>query len=113
MKRLLSAFFYSLSGLKLAWRQEAAFRQEVVLAFVLAPVAPYLANSGAELALLWLTLCIVLVAELLNTAIEAAVDRAGQELHPLAKTAKDAGSAAVLVALFGAAAVWVTIAIYQ
>jgi diacylglycerol kinase (ATP) len=106
MRRIINAFWYSLSGLRLAWRDEAAFRQEVALAIVLLPLGAWLAENGVELALLWLSVLLVLVAELLNSAVEAAIDRIGEEIHPLSKKAKDVGSAAVLVALVACALVW-------
>ena len=106
MKRLWLAFLNSLSGIKLAFAQEAAFRQELLASIVLLPLAWHLAGNGVELALLWLGVLIVLVVELINTAIEAAIDRIGEEIHPLAKKAKDTASAAVLVALVNCACLW-------
>jgi len=98
---------YSLAGLRAAWAGEAAFRQEVTLCLILAPTALWLGASGLERALLLGTLLLVLLAELFNSAIEAVVDRQGNEYHPLAGRAKDMGSAAVLIALLNAGCVWV------
>jgi diacylglycerol kinase (ATP) len=106
MERIWRAFWYSMSGLKLAWREEAAFRQEALLALVLMPLAWYLAHTGEQLALLWLSVGVVVITELLNSAIEAAIDRIGEEIHPLSKQAKDIGSAAVFIALVQLVAVW-------
>lgn len=106
LARLWHAAGYSLAGLRAAWRHEAAFRQEVLLCLPLIPLALWLGASGVERALLLGSLGLVLTAELVNSAIEAAVDRHGPERHPLAGRAKDAGSAAVLVALVVAALTW-------
>lgn len=109
MRRLLNATRYSIDGLAAAWRHENAFRQELVLCVVLLPVALFLPLPGAEKALLIASLLLVLIVELLNTAIEAAVDRDSVEINPLGKRAKDYGSAAVMIALFVAGITWVTI----
>lgn len=106
LARLWHAAGYSLAGLRAAWRHEAAFRQEVLLCLPLVPLGLWLGSSGVERALLLGSLGLVLAAELVNSAIEAAVDRHGPERHPLAGRAKDAGSAAVLVALVVAALTW-------
>ena len=106
MKRLWSALLYSLSGIKLAFAHEVAFRQEVVLATVLLPAAWLLAASGEQLALMWFSVFLVLVIELANTAVEAAIDRMGEEHHPMAKKAKDVASAAVMLALVNCTLVW-------
>ena len=103
---LLRAAGYSLAGLRSALRHETAFRQESVLVLVLAPVGLWLGEGAVEHALLLASLLLVLVTELLNSAIEAAVDRAGDAYHPLAGRAKDLGSAAVFMALLLAAVVW-------
>ena len=104
--RLWRAGGYSLAGIGAAYRHEAAFRQEVWLAVVLIPLAFWLPLADFFKALLLVCMLGVLVAELLNSAIEAVVDMVSPEIHPLAKRAKDAGSAAVLVALVILAAVW-------
>ena len=108
-RRLLNATRYSIDGLGAAWRHEDAFRQELVLAAVLLPVALLLPLPGAEKVLLIGSLLLVLIVELLNTAIEAAVDRDSVEINPLGKRAKDYGSAAVMISLLGAGLTWVTI----
>jgi diacylglycerol kinase (ATP) len=109
MRRLVNATRYSLDGLRAAWRHEDAFRQELVLAAVLLPVAFSLPLPGGEKVLLIGSLLLVLIVELLNTAIEAAVDRDSVEINPLGKRAKDYGSAAVMIALLVAGLTWVTI----
>ena len=108
-RRLLNATRYSIDGLAAAWRHENAFRQELALAAVLLPVALLLPLPGVEKVVLIGSLLLVLIVELLNTAIEVAVDRDSVEIDPLAKRAKDYGSAAVMIALLGAAMTWVTI----
>ena len=109
LKRLLCAMTYTRAGLAWAWRKEAAFRQELMLAIVLAPLAWYLGKSGAERALLLGVLMLVLVVELLNSALEAVVDRFGDGHHELSKAAKDLGSAAVFVSLVNVIIVWVLV----
>lgn len=104
--RLINASRYSLHGLASAFRNEAAFRQESLLAAVLIPVALLIDESGPAKALLVGCVLLVLVVELLNSAIEAAVDHISLEIHPLAKQAKDIGSAAVFVSLVNVAVVW-------
>ncbi len=110
LSRLYHAFLYSLSGLGLAFRHESAFRQEVALAAVLVPVALVLPVAAVERVLLIAPVLLLLVVELLNSSVEAAVDRIGFDTHRLAKRAKDLGSAAVLVALALLAFVWLTLA---
>ena len=109
LQRLLNAFFYSLSGLRLAFHHESAFRQEVALATVLLPLACVVHVSAAERVLLFASVLFVLVVELLNSSVEAAIDRIGLDTHRLSKRAKDLGSAAVLVALVMLAITWVVI----
>lgn len=109
MKRLWYAFLHSLAGIGAAWRDEAAFREEVILAAFALPLAFYLAPDRISLVLLTGSMLLVLVIELLNTAIEAAIDRHGSELHPLAKKAKDAASASVLFALILMGFTWAVI----
>ena len=108
-KRLLCATRYSVDGLSWALRKESAFRQELALFVVLAPLGVYLGESGVERALLVGALLLVLVVELLNTAVEAVVDRFGDGHHELSKAAKDLGSAAVLVGLVNVVVVWVLV----
>jgi diacylglycerol kinase (ATP) len=107
--RIWNATRYSMQGLAAAYRHEAAFRQEVLMAAVLVPLACWLDVSAAERALMIAAVLLVLVVELLNSAIEAVVDRISFENHPLAKRAKDLGSAAVCVSLVGLGAVWIAI----
>ncbi len=104
--RLMNAFGYSLEGFKAAFKHEDAFRQEVFLAIVLIPLAVYLGKSSIERALMIASILLVLIVELLNSAIEAAVDHTSTEHNALAKRAKDIGSAAVFLALSIVAAVW-------
>lgn len=106
MRRLIDATSYSAMGLKAAWRNEAAFRQEVALAVVLIPAAFWLGATGMQRALLIFSSLLILIVELLNSAVEAAIDRIGPEIHPLSGQAKNMGSAAVLISLIAAAAVW-------
>lgn len=106
LRRIWNALFYSLAGLRAAWRHEDAFRQELLLALFLAPLALWLGHTGLERAALIASLFGVVIAELCNSAIEAVVDRVSLESHPLAQRAKDIGSAAVLVAILNVLAVW-------
>jgi len=109
LRRLLYATRYSIDGLAAAWRHEDAFRQELLLVAVLLPVAILLPVSAVEKVLLIGSLLLVLLVELLNTAIEVAVDRDSVRIDPLGKRAKDYGSAAVMVVLLIAGMTWVTI----
>jgi diacylglycerol kinase (ATP) len=104
--RLVNATRYSLDGLAAALRHEEAFRLELILAAILLPLGLWLGNDGIERALLVGSVLMVLAVELLNSAVEAVVDRASPEQHELAKRAKDYGSAAVMIALATAGAVW-------
>ncbi|MCX2803208.1 diacylglycerol kinase [Microbulbifer thermotolerans] len=97
--RLIDATCYSWQGLLAAWRNEAAFRQEVTLAVFLIPLALWLGDSGVERAMMIGATLLVMIVELLNSAVEAAIDRIGPEKHPLSKFAKDTGSAAVSLSL--------------
>lgn len=106
LARVWNALHYSLAGLAAAYRHEDAFRQEVWLALALIPVALMLPVSGIGRALMIASVLLVLMVELLNSAIEAAVDRISLENHRLAKRAKDIGSAAVLIALINVVAIW-------
>jgi diacylglycerol kinase (ATP) len=107
--RLLRAFGYSFQGFKYTWREEAAFRQEVALSLLVIPAGLYLGRSGVERALLVSPMLMILVVEILNSAVEAVVDRAGPELHPLAGMAKDMGSAAVMLSFALLGTVWLLI----
>jgi diacylglycerol kinase (ATP) len=107
--RVVSACSNSCAGLVSAWRNEAAFRQEIVMAVLLIPIAFVLTPVAVERALLIAVVMLVMVVELINSCIEAAIDRISLERHPLSKHAKDVGSAAVLVALALLATVWMVI----
>lgn len=109
IKRLISATGFSVQGLRHAWRGEAAFRFEVVVAVFLLPLALWLPVTTLERIVLVATVLLVLIIELLNSAVEAAIDRVGTEIHPLSARAKDLGSAAVFVALILVVFTWATI----
>ena len=104
--RLINAFGYSVDGFKAAFNNEDAFRQELFLAAVLVPLGLYLGKTGVEKALLVSVVLLVLIVELFNSAIEAAVDHTSIDVHPLAKRAKDIASASVIVALALVIGVW-------
>ena len=106
IRRIWNAMFYSVAGLRAAYRHEDAFRQEVLLAVVLVPAACFIPVAGVGKAMLIGSVLLVLVVELLNSAVEATVDRISLENHRLAKRAKDIGSAAVLLSLANVAMVW-------
>lgn len=106
LKRLINAAGYSADGFKAAYKHEDAFRQETHLALVLIPLAVWLGNTGVERALMIGSVLFVLIVELLNSAVEAAVDRISLDRHHLIKRAKDMGSAAVLIALINVVVVW-------
>lgn len=106
LRRLVNAFGYSMAGLKAAYQNEDAFRQEVLLAIVLLPLTFVLEGSGVGRALMVGSVLLVILVELLNSAIEATVDRISLENHLLAKRAKDIGSAAVLISLINLVVVW-------
>jgi diacylglycerol kinase (ATP) len=110
LRRIVNATFFSLSGLRVAWRNEAAFRQECALAAVLTPIAFWLGRTAVERSLLVGTCLVVLIVELLNSAVEAVVDRIGTEHHALSGHAKDLGSAAVFVSLALTLVVWALVA---
>ena len=104
--RLWNATGYSRDGILAAWRHEAAFREEILLAAITIPLAFYLSKTGVERALLVGSIILILIVEILNSAVEAVVDKASPEKHDLAKRAKDMGSAAVLFSLTNAAVIW-------
>lgn len=106
LKRICSAAGYSAKGLRACWQHEAAFRQEVLACIVLVPLALYLGENGVERALLIGACVLVLIVEVLNSSVEAVVDRIGPEHHELSGQAKDLGSAAVMLALLNVAVVW-------
>ena len=107
--RLLKAFAYSFRGLRAAFVHEAAFRQEVILSLVLIPLGLWLGQTGFERALLAGSILLVMIVELLNSGIEAVVDRFGDEHHELSGRAKDIGSAAVLLSLVNLLFIWVLV----
>jgi diacylglycerol kinase (ATP) len=111
MKRLVRALLNSLSGLRYAFIDEAAFREELMLCIALVPIACLYAPDSVALALMLMSIFIVIIVELLNTAIEDTVDRISLKLHPLAKKAKDIASAAVLLAIINLIVVWTVILI--
>ena len=112
IKRIINDFSYSLSGFKVAFAKEDAFRQEVFLSTILVSVSFFIANNSIELVLLIGSTLLVPIIELLNSAIEATVDRISFEHHILAKRAKDIGSAAVFLSLINLLAVWLIILLY-
>ncbi len=109
IRRIINAAGYSWLGFKAAYQHEAAFRQELVLMLVLTPVALYYGPSYADKALLIASLVFILLVEILNSALEAAIDRFGDEHHPLSGRAKDMGSAAVFLAFIIAGLVWFSV----
>jgi diacylglycerol kinase (ATP) len=109
LRRLINAAGYSIAGLAAAARHEDAFRQELMLAAVLVPLGLWLGQSGVERALLVGSVLLVLIVELLNSAVEAAVDRVSLDDHNLAKRAKDIGSAAVMLALANVGLIWLLV----
>jgi len=106
VRRVWNALFYSLAGFKAAYRHEHAFRQECLLAAILLPAALLMPADGIGKALMVASVLLVLIVELVNSALEAAVDRISLEHHQLAKRAKDIGSAAVFMSLLNVAVVW-------
>ncbi len=111
LRRIVRAFGFSMRGFQAAWRHESAFRQECFAAVVLVPGAFLLAQTLTQAALLIATVGLVLITELLNSALEAVVDRIGPERHHLAGRAKDMGSAAVFVSLAIVVATWALVAV--
>ncbi|MEN1927282.1 diacylglycerol kinase [Luteimonas sp. MJ293] len=109
--RIIKATIWSMQGLRAAWLHESSFRLEVCLLVVLAPLALWLGDSGVERALLLGSCLLVPMVELLNSAMEAVIERFGNEPHELAGRAKDMGSAAVCVAMINAGAVWALVLI--
>ena len=112
LKRIFMAALYSWNGFKAAYRKEEAFRQEVWLALVLIPLAIWLADNGIQLALMLGSVLLVLMVEILNSAVEAVVDRIGMERHKLSGRAKDMGSAAVMLSLINVLVVWGLVLFY-
>ena len=109
LQRIVNAFRFSLAGFKAVWNNEAAFRQELFLLIIATPVALTLGHSALEKLALIGSIILILLMELINSAIEAVVDRIGLEQHELSGRAKDIGSATVLFAFFWAIIVWVTL----
>ncbi|MCF6324088.1 MAG: diacylglycerol kinase [Gammaproteobacteria bacterium] len=109
LARVIAATGYSVAGLKAAFKHETAFRQELALLLMLVPLALWLGDNGVERALLIGSLLLVLIVELVNSAIEAVVDRFGGELHALSGRAKDIASAAVFIALINVFVVWLLV----
>jgi len=106
LERLFKALGFSMQGLTAAFKNEAAFRQEIYLAIILIPLGFILGETGVEIALLVSAILLVLIIELINSGMEAVVDRFGGEQHELSGRAKDVGSAAVLIALLNVVLVW-------
>lgn len=106
IKRLVNAFGYSIAGTLAAFKHEDAFRQEVILAAILTPIAIYYGETAIDQALMISSLLLIIIVELLNSSIEATVDRISIKHHKLAKRAKDIGSAAVFFSLINAALIW-------
>lgn len=109
--RLIKAFGYSIEGFIAAFKTEEAFRIEVVLAALLIPAVFFMDITAVERALLIGSIFLVLIAECINTAVEACINRISDEIHPLSKKAKDVASTAVLFALINAAAIWFVVLI--
>ena len=106
IKRLANAFTYSVAGTLAAFKHEDAFRQEVILSVVLIPLAIHLGQTAIEQALMIASILLIIIVELLNSSLEATVDRISVKRHKLSKRAKDIGSAAVFFSLVNAAVIW-------
>jgi len=106
IKRLANAFTYSVAGTLAAFKHEDAFRQEVILSAILIPLAIYLGQTVIEQALMIASILLIIIVELLNSSLEATVDRISIKRHKLSKRAKDIGSAAVFFSLVNAAVIW-------
>ena len=106
IRRLANAFTYSVAGTLAAFKHEDAFRQEVILSIVLIPLAIYLGQTAIEQALMIASILLIIIVELLNSSVEATVDRISVKRHKLSKRAKDIGSAAVFFSLVNAAVIW-------
>jgi len=111
ISHIINAFRYTFAGLKSAWKNELAFRGEVVVVTIMLPLGIWLGRSAVERALLIASILLILLTELLNSALEAVVDRIGPERHELSKRAKDMGSAAAFISMVTAALVWMIIAV--
>lgn len=108
-ERLVNAIIFSMAGFKATWQNEEAFRQEVIVFIIASPLAIWLADNTIEIVLLIGSIGLVLLIELLNSAIEAVVDRIGTEHHELSGRAKDIGSAAVMLSILLALSTWLLI----
>ena len=106
IRRLANAFTYSVAGTLAAFKHEDAFRQEVILSIVLIPLAIYLGQTAIEQTLMIASILLIIIVELLNSSLEATVDRISVKRHKLSKRAKDIGSAAVFFSLVNAAVIW-------
>jgi diacylglycerol kinase (ATP) len=106
IKRLANAFTYSVAGTLAAFKHEDAFRQEVILSIVLIPLAIYLGQTAIEQSLMIASILLIIIVELLNSSVEATVDRISVKRHKLSKRAKDIGSAAVFFSLVNATVIW-------
>jgi diacylglycerol kinase (ATP) len=111
VRRLIKATSNSCEGLVDAWRHEEAFRSDILVALVGVPLACWFGQTGAERAVLIGSLLLVPIVELLNTAVEAAIDRIGAELHILSKRAKDLSSAAVMLSWINVIAIWLAVVV--
>lgn len=109
ISHFIHALHWSIAGFKRTLREEAAFRQELLLCAICVPAAVWIGETAIEMVLMIGSLFLILIAEFVNTAIEAAIDRAGEEWHSLSAKAKDAGSAAVMFSILNAFFVWVMI----
>jgi diacylglycerol kinase (ATP) len=110
MGHVKNAFIYSWAGIKAAWKNELAFRGEIVVVIIMLPLGIWLGRSAVERALLVASILLILITELVNSALEAVVDRIGPQRHELSKRAKDLGSAAAFFSMVTAALVWLIIA---
>ena len=106
IRHIINAFVYSLDGLRAAWKNELAFRAETIVMLFFIPLGLWLGRSAAEKALLTASCLLILITELLNSALESVVDRIGPQQHELSKRAKDMGSAAAFISMIAAAVVW-------
>jgi diacylglycerol kinase (ATP) len=110
MGHIIKAVIWSMAGLKAAWKNEQAFRWEATIVLLMMPVGLWFGRTAVERALLIASSMLILITELLNSAVEAVVDRIGPERHKLSKRAKDLGSAAAFISMITAAVVWALIA---